>query len=289
MKSTFRERITRLFLECVGSFLIAVSITNFAAAYDFPLTGFSGIALIIHRLTGLSTGWVIILLNIPVAFLCFRKLGKGFFFRSITCMVISSLMTDYLSPLFPAYRGNIMLAAVCTGVLSGIGYSLIYMQNSSTGGADFVIMAVKRKWPHLQLGTIIFACAVTVIGATWLIFGNFEGVLYGLIINYISGAVTDKMMYNANAGKFLMAITDVGEDVAKAIDDACSRGATIIPANGGYRQDPHQVVICACSTNQIYKIEKVVKGVDPSSFVVIWSYGEVRGEGFRVVSVAGDD
>ena len=58
---------------------------------------------------------------------------------------------DYLCPLLPVYTGDRLLAALCTGILSGLGYALIYMQNSSTGGADVIIMAVKSYKPHVSL------------------------------------------------------------------------------------------------------------------------------------------
>ena len=51
-------------------------------------------------------------------------------------MVISSIFIDYIGPMLPAYDGDRLLAALCTGVTMGVGYALIYMQNSSTGGAD---------------------------------------------------------------------------------------------------------------------------------------------------------
>ena len=137
------------FLEVLGSLLVAVSIYNFAAAAEFPMTGFSGIALILYRLFRIPLGLSNVLLNIPVVILCFRMLGKGFFLRSVRCMVISSLLMDYVAPLLPVFTGNRMLAAICTGVLGGVGYALIYMQNSSTGGADFLIMALKAKKPYL--------------------------------------------------------------------------------------------------------------------------------------------
>lgn len=56
-----------------------------------------------------------------------------------------------------------MLAAICTGVLAGLGYAIIYMQNSSTGGTDFIIMAVKALKPYLSLGKIAFLSDVGII------------------------------------------------------------------------------------------------------------------------------
>ena len=277
------------FLEVLGSLLVAVSIYNFAAAAEFPMTGFSGIALILYRLFRIPLGLSNVLLNIPVVILCFRMLGKGFFLRSVRCMVISSLLMDYVAPLLPVFTGNRMLAAICTGVLGGVGYALIYMQNSSTGGADFLIMALKAKKPYLPLGNITFLFAVSVIGVTWLIFGDTEGVIYGLIINYLSGIVINHTMYGANSGKVTMVVTEHGKKIADAIENCCHRGSTIINAFGGYQEANKQMVFCACSNKQMYQLKKVIKGTDPASFMVVWESNEVQGEGFRIVSVGQDE
>ena len=70
-------------------------------------------------------------------------IGQEIFVSSIRCMLLSSFIVDYVAPLFPVYQGDRLLAALCTGVFCGIGYAMIYTRNSSTGGADFIIMAVK--------------------------------------------------------------------------------------------------------------------------------------------------
>ena len=39
----------------------------------------------------------------------------------------------------------------------------------------------------------------------------------------------------------------------------------------------------------MYQLEKVIKAVDPASFMVIWESNEVQGEGFRIVSVGQEE
>ena len=111
MKTKLISSLKIIGVELLGSILIAVGIYNFAAASAFPMTGFSGIALIFNRLFALPVGLTIIVLNVPVATLCYKLLGKQFFLRSVRCMVISSIMIDYLAPLFPVYTGSRMLAS----------------------------------------------------------------------------------------------------------------------------------------------------------------------------------
>lgn len=285
MMNILKKHLKPLFIEMAGSLLVAVGLANFAAAFEFPMTGFSGIALIVYRLFHIPLGLTNLALNIPIAFFCYRLLGKQFFFRSLRCMLISSFMMDYLCPLLPAYGGNRFLAALCTGILSGFGYALIYTQNSSTGGADFIIMAVKARKPHMALGNITFLCAAAVISANWLIFHDTDGVIYGLLINYLSGLVINHTMYGANSGKLTMIVTEHGKKIADTIENCCHRGSTILNAYGGYQESPKQIVFCACSNKQMYQLEKIIKLTDPNSFMVIWESNEVQGAGFQIVSI----
>lgn len=275
-KSTFKT----IGIELLGSLLIAIGIYNFALHANFPMTGFSGISIILYRLFDLPVGATTIVLNIPVALICYRLLGKGFFFRSLRCMVISSLMIDFIGPLVPVYQGSRLLAAICTGVFGGFGYAIIYMANSSTGGADFIIMAVKALKPYLPLGRIAFLTDVGIILAGGIIFKDVDGIIYGMIINFIFALAVDKVMYGINAGKLAIVVTDHGKEVTEVIEECCGRGSTIMNAMGGYKQDERQVVLCACNNKEMYFVQKAVKAADPKSFLIVMESNEVHGEGF---------
>lgn len=188
-RQSILQATKQILWECIGSFLIAIGIYHFAVQAEFPMTGFSGISIILHRLVGIPIGVSTILLNIPVAILCCHLLGKRFFVSSVRCMIPSSLIIDYLAPLFPAYQGNRLLAALCTGIFGGLGYAVIDIPNSSTGGSDFIIMAVKAIKPHLSLGNIPFLSDAGIILAGGILFRDMDGVIYGMIGNYIFAIV----------------------------------------------------------------------------------------------------
>ncbi len=272
--------------EIAGCVIASVGINSFAIPALFPMSGFSGIALIFYRLFGVPVGLVTVLLNIPLALVCFKLIGRNFFCRSIRAMVIFSLAIDLLAPYLPAYEGSRLVSAICTGVLCGIGYGIIYLRNSSTGGTDFVIMAVKAKFQHLNLGNILFVNDSLIIIAGGIIFRDFEGVIMGLIINYINAAVVDKMLYGLNSGKLAMIVTDYSTEMNECIDRVCGRGTTVIPARGGYKGDPKNVILCACSAKEMFSVENAVKELDPNAFTVILESNEVLGEGFKAIRIA---
>lgn len=271
--------------ELLGSVFIAIGIYNFAVQAKFPMTGFSGISIILYRLWNIPIGLSTILLNILVAILCYRLLGRKFFISSIRCMVLSSVLIDYVAPLFPVYEGSRLLAALCTGVFGGIGYALIYSKNSSTGGSDFVIMAVKAIKPHLSLGKIAFWSDVGIILVGGILFRDVDGVIYGMVVNYIFAVAVDKLMYGINSGKLALVVTEHGSEICQVIDNCCQRGSTILSAYGGYCEEKKQVVMCACSNKEMFQVQQAVKEADPQSFLIILESNEVHGEGFHMVQI----
>ncbi len=287
-KNKFHELIIQLLWELGGSVLIAIGIYNFAVQAAFPMTGFSGISIILYQLFNIPIGLSTILMNIPLAAICYKLLGRKFFISSLRCMFISSVVIDYVAPLFPVYTGSRLLAALCTGIFAGAGYALIYTRNSSTGGSDFIIMAVKALKPHLSVGKIAFCSDIGIILLGGILFKDVDGIIYGMIVNYIIAIVADKIMYGMNSGKMTLIVTEQGQKVCQVIDDCCQRGSTILHGEGGYQGDEKQVVMCACSNKEMYTVQQAVKDADPQSFMIVLESNEVHGEGFKMVQIGGE-
>jgi len=274
-------------IEVIGCMLIAVGIYNFAVMAEFPMTGFTGLAILINHLTDFHIGLSLILLNIPMAIVCYRLLGRRFLLHSIFCIVLYSLMIDYVAPLFPTYHGNRLLAALACGVISGTGFALIFRQNSSTGGTSFVGLAITARFPHLSLGKILL-----VIDFIPIVLGGFlfrpagsmvdiDSMIYGTIVAFLASVVIDRLIYGANAGKLLLIVTDDSALIRRTIEETSGRGCTIWQAKGGYRGDNREVVMCACDNTQMYQVQKAVAAADERAFTVVLESSQVAGEGFR--------
>lgn len=277
-----KEMIKDILMDVMGGLFIAIGVYNFAVASGFPVAGVSGIAILFYYFWKIPIGLMTNILNIPIAIVCYRLLGKTFFLKSVKTMLISNAMLDFVAPMLPIYEGELILSAICMGVFSGIGYALIYMRDTSTGGADFVIMAIRKLKPHFSLGMIILVMDfVIVISGGILMHGNIDSIIYGLISTYILSVVVDKTMYGLHAGKLALIVTEHGQEVADRIDVLTQRGSTLLKGVGSYTKHEKQVVMCACNNKQMHMVQKAVKEVDPEAFLVSMESNEVRGRGFK--------
>lgn len=273
--------LKEVMIDIIGGLFLAFAVYNFASNAGFPVAGISGVALIIYHLFGLPMGTMTIILNIPIIICCFHFLGKEFFIRSLKTMIISSFLIDYVAPLFPLFEGDRLLAAICTGVLQGLGFGIIYSNNTSTGGMDFIIMTIRKLKPYMSMGRITLMTDITVVGIGGLLLGNFEGIIYGFILTYIVSMVIDKYMYGLDAGKVTFIVTEHGMDVAEKISDLTERGSTLLKAKGSYTNQDKDVVMCACNNKQMHLVQEAVKKVDREAFLITMESNEVRGEGFK--------
>jgi uncharacterized membrane protein len=74
-------------------------------------------------------------------------------------------------------------------------------------------------------------------------------------------------------------ITDQGEAIAERVLKDMQRGVTKLHGEGMYTHQTRAVLLCALTTTEIEPLKRIVRAVDPKSFVVVMP-AEVAGLGF---------
>ena len=279
-KKQLREFVLDQLYNIAGSFLYAAGVCYFAKNAPFAPGGVSGLALIIHHLTGLPIGLTTLVLNVPLILVSYRFLGRDFLRRTLVSMAWLTVFQDVVFPLLPAYRGEPVLASLFTGVLWGAGLALFYMRGSSSGGTDFLTLSIKVLRPHLSVGGVTGTIDVVIILIGWAVYGSVDAALYGLMTTVVTSVMIDKMLYGSSASKMVMIITNRGQELAQYISDTCGRGSTMMQATGTYTGARRQILLCACARQEAYKIRSGAYGIDPKCMVMISDTSEVYGEGF---------
>lgn len=282
-KYSLKELGIDLLCDVVGALLFNIGIYNFAVNAEFAPVGVSGIALILRYLLGLPMGIMTIALNIPIVLISYKLLGRRFLLRSMKSMVIFALVLDYIVPYLPVYHGNPLYASACTGIFSGLGLTIVYLRNCSTGGTDFLVMALRKIFPHFTIGQISLVIDAIVILLGGLVFRNIDAVILGLVSSIVTTMVIDKIMYGLGAGKLVFVVTDHEQEVALRIEEATGRGCTFLHGQGSFSLNEKKIVMCACNNSQVVPIRRAIHEVDSEAFLIITDSNEVYGEGFKEI------
>ncbi len=263
-------------------------ITVYAAAVAVIFTpnniipgGFTGVALVLHSLTGLSTGLLVALFNIPLFIIAFKRMGGGFIFKTVAVTFILSLMLSIFEVLLPKYTLSPILAAVFGGIVSGFGLSLIMLRGATTGGVEIIATLVNTKKSHISVGRVIMVFDFCVCALSALVYGNIESALYSLISIYAASRIIDGVLYGADRGKMLLIISGKGEEMCKTIGVALNRGATLVPATGGYTGESRGMVLCAVRAYEVSGVLEIVYSIDSGAFTTVTDAGQIIGQGFK--------
>lgn len=268
--------------DLTGGTLYAAGVYTFAAKANFVPGGVSGYAIILNRLlSAVPIGVWTLILNVPIILYCLKTLGKGFLARSLRTMVIVTLLLDSVFPRLPAYGGDKLMSALFAGALAGAGLSLIYWRGSSTGGSDFLILSLRKRWPHLPLGYISAVIDGSAILLNGLIFGNIEAVLQGFVMTAVCSAVINKITVGFVNGQLTLIVTDKGEQIAQRIMDEVERGVTSMDATGMYSGTDKKVLMCACSRAEAVRVRALAQSVDKQALVLLCPYDTAYGFGFQ--------
>ncbi len=292
----FKRLLIDIVYDIIGSIFYGIGIVAFSETGGFAPAGASGLGVIVHHfIDWVPVGTFAMLMNIPIIIGTYSSLGKSFLLRSIKSIAISTLFIDVLVPMIiPVYQtgylptmdnpGTVLaarfIAALCSGVFCGVGLSMFYLRDSSTGGTDFIIMAFNKRKPHLSIGNmtlIIDGIAILLGYFAW----DINSVILGIILTVVSSIVIDKITLGTGAGKVAMIVTDDGYEVAKKISEKVGRGSTLIKAIGPYSGQEKHVILSACSNSQITRVRRAAKEVDDKSMIIIANTSEVFGEGFK--------
>ncbi|MGI5888489.1 MAG: YitT family protein [Oscillospiraceae bacterium] len=271
-------------LMIAGTGLMAASVQLFFDPVGMVPGGFTGLAMIINKLTqGLMDGgfplWAgNIVLNVPLILISMKVRGWKFVRRTFAASLIYSAWL-YVIPLYAAAGDDLIIAALVGGALMGTGCGLVFRARATTGGTDTMAALIKKALPHIPAARIYPVIdGIIIILAMW-IFGV-RISLYALVSVFVSGKLADRVTSGGMNSNMAFIISDRAEEISNAIMKRMDRGVTKIDATGMYTSSDRKVLMCAVSTKETVVLKEIVKEIDPSAFFVLTDTSEVRGEGF---------
>ena len=268
-------------LNLLGCALAGVGFSFFTFPNNIVSGGLTGIGQILNLLTGLPVGITVIVMNIPLFAVAWKKFGLRFIIYSLIGMVFSNLAIDFFDMFHIALTNDILLAAVYGGLLKGVGYGLIFTTGGTGGGTDILSRLLRRKYAYIQLGNISLALDAVVVIAFAVIFKRADSAMYTIITMFVSSRVINLLLYGMSNSSICYIITTCPHDLAKVIGAKLNRGATLLKGEGAYSGKEHDVVLCAVKHNQIPALKKIVSDMDEHAFVIVTQSHEVFGKNFQ--------
>ncbi|MBQ4087957.1 MAG: YitT family protein [Clostridia bacterium] len=263
-----------------GALFAALGLNLFLAPHDIVSGGASGVAVIVHSLTGFPMGTLILLINIPLFILGVCLLGGGFGLKSLYGTAIFSLLID-ITAFLPGITENLLMASIFGGTLFGIGFGIIFLAGATSGGTDILAAVLHKAVPAVDVGKWIFVIDTVIILTGAVFLPDTERVLAGILALFITSFLVDYLISGANVAKVVYVISDKAQEIASAIMEDLNRGVTGISACGMYEKKEKLMLMCVVKRTELARLRRIVESADENAFFVLSRARQVTGEGFR--------
>lgn len=271
-----KDVLKRYLMLTIGCFIIAFAFNVFFKQFGIVCFGITGLSLVVNKKTGIDPSIFILFANVVLLFVCYFTLGK----KKMKNSLVGSLMlpcfvylTEYLVPFVKFDNVEILVIAVFGGVLSGLGYGIIYKSNFNTGGTDIITETIS-KYTKISLGKATWLSDGLVVLSGLLVF-SWEIVLYGFMVLYIISFMTDKVVLGISQSKAFYIVTTKEAEVREFLLSITDGGVTIVNARGGYSNDQQSLLLGVVPTRQYFIVKEGLKEIDSSIFFLACDSYEV--------------
>jgi len=291
------KQITKTFLDyivlSVGTLLYCMAWDSFMIPNNIASGGLTGGCTIIQFATNgaIPVEYSFILTNALLLLIGFWVLGKGFGFKTIYVIALSTFLFHFLPgfdclralPGRPLYVDEKVLIPIIGGVLEAIGVGMIFIKGGSTGGTDVLALIINKFWP-VSPGKVYVCTDIFIIASILLVPGKtFQDMIYGYIAMVTFSVGIDYVLLGNKSTVQILVFSHKYSEIADYIIKEMDRGVTALDAIGWYTKEERKVLLILVRKAQLPMITKAIKNIDHKAFVSISPASGVYGEGFEEI------
>jgi len=292
--ATLKKIWTYLVIVAIG-LVGAVNYELFVFPNQFAPSGINGICTIIQYVFGISVGSLSLIINVPLALLCYFKVSKPIALRSMVYVITFSvglMILDHVDLSMFAYATengtSKILGPLVAGIIQGYNYSVLAKASAYTGGTDFISALIHVKHPEKSVYGLTFSMNVVIALTSYFVYGyQMEPVILCIIYSFTSSTLVERLMKSGREAVCFEIITDYPQELSDEIIEKVRHTTTLIPAKGMYSGRETNMLICVVNKTQASIVSRIIRKY-PNTFAVMDPVSEVMGN-FKSLKTDGTD
>ena len=283
MKNSIRRVAFDNLYIALGTFLLALGVSMFMAPNKISAGGVTTVGTVLLHIFNVKISVTNLLFNAVLFVFGYRYLGKYAVVKTVSGILFFSFFLEITS-YFPVYTSDLLIEAICGGILMGLGVGLVVRKEGSTGGSDFAALILARFFPHISLAKLILIIDCAIILMSGIVFKAFDITFYSAVCLYVSSVITDSVITVGNKAKVIYVLSKEAEKISEDIMTRFERGATGIHSTGMYSKDEKLMLMCVVRPKELPALVNMIRRIDKNAFIVINDVKEIFGEGFKIES-----
>ena len=264
--------------------IASVNYELFVFPNQFAPSGLNGICTMIQHITGISVGYLSLLINVPLAIWCYIEVSKPVAMRSMVYVVTFSLglvILDHVDLSAFAYATDNgtskILGPLVAGIIQGYIFSILMKASAYSGGTDFISAIVHKRDPNKSVMGFSFTINVFVaIGSYFVYDYQMEPVILCILYSFMSSTVGERLQKSGREAICFEIITAYPKEISQEIIEKLHHTTTLIPAKGMYSGHETNLLICVVNKNQATTLSAICRSY-PNTFAIVDPVREVMG------------
>ena len=289
--SNFKKILTYLVIVLIAM-TCALNYQLFVFPNQFAPSGLNGICTMIQYVSGISVGYLSLLINIPLALLVFFKVSRPLAVRSMVYVVtfsVSLVLLGYvdLSDFVYSTENSAILGPLVAGVIYGACYNFLLKCSAYSGGTDFIAALIHKNHPEKSVIGLIFSMNVIVAISSFFVYEyKIEPVILCILYAFTSSTVSNRAVKSGRSAVRFEIVTDHPEELSREIIGKLHHSATLVPAKGMYYGKETSIVICVVNKTQTAALDQIIRSY-PHTFAIESQVTQVTGN-FKHLDSAGN-
>ena len=262
---------------------------------QFAPSGLNGICTMVQYLTGISVGYLSLLINVPLALWCYYEVSKPMATRSMVYVVtfsIGILILDHVDISFLHYTTDNgtskILGPLVAGIIQGWVYSVLMKASAYTGGTDFISAIVHKRNPNRSVLGFSFTINVFIAISSYFVYGyQMEPVILCILYSFMTSTVGERLLKSGKQAICFEIVTDYPEEITREIIAKTGHSTTLIPAKGMYTGHDTNMLLCVVNKSQAAAVIQICRSY-ANTFTIMNSVGQVVGN-FKKMSEKGKE
>lgn len=274
------KTIKSLLLLAGGILSFSLATNLFLQPNDIVAGGFSGLAIVVNDLTGMSTSLFYFISNIFLLILALIFLGRGFVAKTLAGAIV---FYPFFLAIIPVVQltSDPLINVVMAGTLFGLGTILIYHSGGS-GGGTVILGNIVHKFSNVSFGVSVAIFDLLIMITGFYVFG-FDKSMYGVFIILLCTVITNYGIAGFKKLNQVQVISTSHLNITKRLNKELGRGVTILDGEGGYTGESKKVVMCVVNNTELRRVKEIIAEEDKNAFVIVSQVSTTYGEGFEIL------
>ena len=279
-----RLKITNLIMLTIAGIINAFGVTVFLKPVRLYDSGISGTSILLDQITPeyLTLSIFLIVLNIPLFLLGFKKQGWVFTVYAIYSVCIYSLFAWLITDVFPIDVSiasplagtDLLLCALFGGVISGIGSGIAIRFGGAMDGIE-VMSVIFAKRLGVTVGTFVMVYNVLLYIVCGFVLNSWILPLYSIVTYAAALKTIDFIVDGLDRAKCAIIITEQPNEICNKLCEVFGSGITQLDAKGGYSNKEKSMIYFVINRYQVVRMKELVHEIDHHAYITISEVADV--------------